>query len=233
LAFVENEDICNLFAVKCHSLYSVEEERVVLKRPDIGGVRAASATTRKTTRKTTSYTTRKTTSKVPLKSALETAFEGLTGNARKIMQVISEDPGITIESLATLVKLTPDGIRYHLKALAKSVGLRHSSDRKGGVWNVPGTVNTNREVSPKTSPKIAPKTSPKRKRAANAEKVLSIVRDNPGVTARQIAELIGVSQRTVRMYIKDLRSAGLRYEGSAKTGRWVINPAAKKKGGPA
>ena len=206
-----------------------DDFRVVLKRPDIGGVRAAS----ETTRKTTSYTTRKTTSKAHLKSALETACEGLTGNARKIMQVISEDPGITIESLATLVKLTPDGIRYHLKALAKSVGLRHSSDRKGGVWDVSGTVKTNREVAPKTSPKAAPKTSPKRKRAANAEKVLSIVRDNPGVTARQIAELIGVSQRTVRMYIKDLRSAGLRYEGSAKTGRWVINLVAKNKGGPA
>ena len=214
-----------------------DDFRVVLKRPDIGGVRAASATSSKTSSKTT----RKTTSKVPLKSALETACEGLTGNARKIMQVISEDPGITIESLATLVKLTPYGIRYHLAGLAKSVGLRHSSDRKGGVWNVSGTVKTNREVAPKTSPKaapktspkIAPKTSPKRKRAANAEKVLSIVRANPGVTARQIAELIGVSQRTVRMYIKDLRSAGLRYEGSSKTGRWVINPVAKKKGGPA
>ena len=43
---------------------------------------------------------------------------------------------MTIKSLATLVKLTPDGIRYHLKALAKSVGLRHASDRKGGMWDV-------------------------------------------------------------------------------------------------
>ena len=151
-------------------------------------------------------------------------------DARKIMQVISEDPGITIESLATLVKLTPDGIRYHLKALAKSVGLRHSSDRKGGVWDVSGPVKTNREVAPKTSPKTSPKAAPKSKRAANAEKVLSIVRGNPGVTAQQIAELIGVSQRTVRVYIKDLRSAGLRYEGSAKTGQWVISSVAKKNG---
>jgi len=210
-----------------------DDFRVVLKRPDIGGVRAAS----ETTRKTTSYTTRKTTSKAPLKSAMETACEGLTGNARKIMQVISEDPGITIESLATLVKLTPDGIRYHLKALAKSVGLRHSSDRKGGVWDISGQVKTTRETAPKISPKAAlktsPKVSPKDKRTANAEKVLLIVRGNPRVTAQQIAELIGVSRRTVRMYIKDLRSAGLRYEGAAKTGQWVINPVAKKNGGQA
>jgi predicted HTH transcriptional regulator len=216
-----------------------DDFRVVLKRPDIGGVRAASATTSYTTRKTTRYTD----SMVPLRSDLEAACEGLTGNARKILQVISEDPGVTIESLATLVKLTPDGVRYHLKALAKSVGLHHSSARKGGVWEVSGPVEANREStpknspknspqnSPKTAPKISPKAASKSKRAANAEKVLSIIRGNPGVTAQQIAELIGVSQRTVRVYIKDLRSAGLRYEGSAKTGKWVISPGAKKNGG--
>ena len=130
-----------------------DDFRVVLKRPDIGGVRAASSTTSYTT----SYTTRKTTSKtgrykdsmVPLRVNLEAACEGLTGNARKILQVISEDPGVTIESLATLVKLTPDGVRYHLKALAKSVGLHHSSDRKGGVWEVAGPKKRDQEASPR------------------------------------------------------------------------------------
>ena len=107
---------------------------VLLLSGTIGGVRAASATTSKTTRKTTRYTG----SIAPLRSDLEAACEGLTGNARKILQVISEDPGVTIESLATLVKLTPDGVRYHLKALAKSVGLHPSSDRKGGEWEVTG-----------------------------------------------------------------------------------------------
>ena len=115
-----------------------DDFRVVLKRPDIGGVRAASATTRKTSSNTSSKTSRYTGRIAPLRSGLEAACEGLTGNARKIMQVISEDPGITIESLATLVKLTPDGVRYHLKVLAKSVRLHHSSDRKGGEWEVTG-----------------------------------------------------------------------------------------------
>ena len=68
------------------------------------------------------------------------------------MQVISEDPGITIESLATLVKLTPYGIRYHLAGLAKSVGLHHSSDRKGGVWEVTGTKKRAQEAAPSRHP---------------------------------------------------------------------------------
>ena len=134
-----------------------DDFRVVLPRPDIGGVLAASATTRKTTSNTSSKTSRYTSSKtssytgsmLPLRSDLESACEGLTGNARKIMQVISEDPGITIESLATLVKLTPYGIRYHLAGLAKSVGLHHSSDRKGGVWEVTGSKNRAQESRPR------------------------------------------------------------------------------------
>jgi DeoR/GlpR family transcriptional regulator of sugar metabolism len=93
---------------------------------------------------------------VPLRSDLESACEGLTGNARKIMQVISEDPGITIESLATLVKLTPYGVRYHLAELAKSVGLHHSSDRKGGVWEVTGSKNRAQEAAPSRGIQSAP-----------------------------------------------------------------------------
>ena len=114
-----------------------------------GGVRAASATTSYTSSKTSRYTGRI----APLRSDLEAASEGLTGNARKILQVISEDPGVTIESLATLVKLTPDGVRYHLKALAKSVGLHHSSDRKGGEWEVTGPKKRAQEAGPRNGPK--------------------------------------------------------------------------------
>ena len=131
----------------------------------LGGVRAASATIRKTTSKTSSNTSSKTSrytdSMVPLRSALEAACEGLTGNARKIMQVISEDPGITIESLATLVKLTPYGIRYHLAGLAKSVGLHHSSDRKGGEWEVTGSKKLPEKCHSKL-PKKPPKKPPKK-----------------------------------------------------------------------
>lgn len=139
-----------------------DDFKVVLKRPDIGGVRAASETTRKTTSYTTSKTSSKTSrytssktsrytdSMVPLRANLEAACEGLTGNARKILQVISEDPGVTIESLATLVKLTPYGIRYHLSGLAKSVGLHHSNDRKGGVWEVSGPKKRVQEATPRS-----------------------------------------------------------------------------------
>ena len=212
-----------------------DDFRVVLKRPDIGGVRAASETSRKTSRKTASYTIRKTTTKVPIKSALEAACEGLTGNARKIMQVISENPGITIESLATLVKLTPYGIRYHLAGLAKSVGLRHSSDRKGGEWEISCPVKTlpetNREVSPRTTMETTTETTMEttmENLGSGTRAVYNAIVSAPESSLEQVARVTGMTKDGVFYHIKVLRKElGLHHEGPTKKGRWVFGPKPK------
>ena len=207
-----------------------DDFRVVLPRPDIGGVRAASTTTRYTTSKTTRYTTSKTSrytgSEVPLRSDLESACEGLTGNARKIMQVISEDPGITIESLSTLVKLTPDGVRYHLKTLARSVGLHHSSDRKGGVWEVTGLENraqeTTTEVSPQTTTETAQETA-QENLSAEESRILGYIKANATITRKVLSEKLGISSDSVKRRLDALKAKlGLHHEGPTKKGRWVF-----------
>ena len=224
-----------------------DDFRVVLPRPDIGGVRATSATTSytssKTTRKTSRYTSSKTsryTGRIaPLRSDLEAVCEGLTGNARKIMQVISEDPGITIESLATLVKLTPYGIRYHLAGLAKSVGLHHSSDRKGGVWEVTGSKNRPQETTPEVSPQTSKETTIETTQETTIETTIENLREGtravyeailsaPTNNLEQIAEKTGMTRDGVFYHVKVLRKElGLHHEGPTKKGRWVFGPNPK------
>ena len=181
-----------------------DDFRVVLKRPDIGGVRAASATIRKTTSKTSRYTSSKTSRYTgciaPLRSGLEAACEGLTGNARKIMQVISEDPGITIESLATLVKLTPYGIRYHLAGLAKSVGLHHSSDRKGGEWEVTGPKKRAQEAGPRNGDSRHPVKGPSQRGLVKGpSQILLLLLEMTMLSTSEIARAFGKSQASGRM----------------------------------
>ena len=54
-------------------------------------------------------------------------------------------------------------------------------------------------------------------------KILSAIRDNPAVTIEQIAELCGISKRTIAREIKKLREQGkIRRIGSDKTGHWEI-----------
>ncbi len=163
-----------------------------LLRYKFPALRAASGTSSKTSSKTTS--------KASVKSALETACEGLKGNARKIMQVISEDPGITIESLATLVKLTPYGIRYHLAGLAKSVGLRHSNDRKGGEWNVSGAV----KPLPNATQETAQETAQENLSDEELE-ILACINDDATVTRKELSGKIGISADSVKRRLDVLK----------------------------
>ena len=151
------------------------------------------------------------------------------------MQVISEDPGITIESLATLVKLTPYGIRYHLAGLAKSVGLHHSSDRKGGEWEVTGPKKrpqeTTREMSPQTAQETTQETA-QEGLTVEDEKILACVRADPAITRKLLAEKLGISSDRVKRRLDVLKAKlGLRHEGPTKKGRWVFGPKPKGKRG--
>ena len=82
-------------------------------------------------------------------------------------------------------------------------------------------------IAPKTSPKIAPKTSPKTTRSTEpmsaAERILAVLRDEPGITQSLIAERLGISVRGVKYHFRKLREAGaIRHVGSSRAGHWEV-----------
>ena len=78
---------------------------------------------------------------------------------------------------------------------------------------VAGTANV-----PETDPINVPiKTS------ANGQKVIMLLKDNPRVTTQHMAEQLGVSDKTVKRALSELKDAGLVERiGSNKTGHWVV-----------
>ena len=75
-----------------------------------------------------------------------------------------------------------------------------------------------------TAPKGAPKSVPKKLTPqARLDMIIALAKDNPLITREEIAKVVKVGRTTI---LKDLRilkeQYGLRYEGSSKTGRWVI-----------
>ena len=53
-------------------------------------------------------------------------------------------------------------------------------------------------------------------------RILGIMRENPRISARAIAEIMGIASRNVQSHIKFLKDAGLvRRVGSAKAGHWI------------
>jgi predicted HTH transcriptional regulator len=58
---------------------------------------------------------------------------------------------------------------------------------------------------------------------ANATKILSTLKSNPQITQKKLAELLGLSHRTISREIKTLREKGqIRRIGSTRAGYWEI-----------
>jgi len=76
-----------------------------------------------------------------------------------------------------------------------------------------------------TVPKSDPKSDPKKLTPqARLDMIIAIIKDNPLITREEIAKSVGVGHTTIQNDLRTLRKQyGLRYEGSSKTGQWVID----------
>ena len=86
-------------------------------------------------------------------------------------------------------------------------------------------LNDKLGTAPKVGPKSDPKSDPKKLTPqARLDMIIALVKDNPLVTREEIAKVVKAGRTTI---LKDLRilkeQYGLRYEGSSKTGQWVID----------
>ncbi len=59
--------------------------------------------------------------------------------------------------------------------------------------------------------------------SSNGKKIIDILKENPHITTAQMAEQIGVSDKTIKRAVSELKDAGLiERVGSNKTGYWVV-----------
>ncbi len=89
----------------------------------------------------------------------------------------------------------------------------HNSNNK---WNYSSRNAVNRRHRSKVAPKkLAPQ--------ARLDMIIAIIKDNPLITREEIAKALGVGHTTIQNDLRILKEQyGLRYEGSSKTGQWVI-----------
>ena len=87
-------------------------------------------TTLKTTQKG-EYTTQNTAQKNS-----STTQKPISETAQKILDLLTDDPYLTRQSLAPILDLTPDGVKYHLNKLQRDGYLERKEGRKTGRWIV-------------------------------------------------------------------------------------------------
>ena len=81
------------------------------------------------------------------------------------------------------------------------------------------------KIGPKIGPKVGPKIGPKKLTPqARLDMIIAIIKDNPLITREEIAKAVNVGHTTIQNDLRILRKQyGLHYEGSSKTGQWVID----------
>ena len=110
--------------------------KVVFWRPRNTSQTTGADTTSKATTNTTTKTTTKvaTTTNATAENSPETK---LNGSSLSIFNLIEKQPAITAEELVVSTGLTLNGVRYHIKRLKATCGLRRVGGRKEGRWEFP------------------------------------------------------------------------------------------------
>lgn len=88
------------------------------------------------------------------------------------------------------------------------------------VCNYRKQVEKSSEEKPESSEEIVKSSEQKRK---SSDKILEILKANPDITAKEIAERIAISPRAVEKQIAALKQKGLvEHTGSTKRGTWIV-----------
>ncbi|OGR06662.1 MAG: AAA family ATPase [Deltaproteobacteria bacterium RIFOXYD12_FULL_50_9] len=83
------------------------------------------------------------------------------------------------------------------------------------------TIDKGRPVTGKTGETT--KETPKKHQRNTKETILATLKDNPGISVRELAGLLGSTENSVRHHIRKFHQSGiLRHEGPTKGGLWVI-----------
>lgn len=94
--------------------------------------KSASNPTNNPTNNTTNKTTGKTTNKKACKESVIT----LTAEALAVLREFQKDGSASAERVAKILKITPDGVRYHIKNLRAAGRLMRVGNRRVGNWVV-------------------------------------------------------------------------------------------------
>lgn len=66
-------------------------------------------------------------------------------SALKILEIIREEPAVTITKLADILEISVSGVKKNISILKRNNLLKRIGSSKGGCWEVPDEANKNKE----------------------------------------------------------------------------------------
>lgn len=129
----------------------------------------------------------------------ERDFLLLNENRKKIIDMVLENPGVSVTDIKLKLNLANGVLSYHLNILIKG---GHLKTEKEGIYTRIWPSEMKREKL--------------KKRIASHEKILSILTKNPYLTQKEIIEQTTLPQPTVSRCLRRLESEGIIISSMAK-----------------
>ncbi|EHQ36760.1 transcriptional regulator, MarR family [Methanoplanus limicola DSM 2279] len=123
-----------------------------------------------------------------------------------ILDYISENPGATLSDIERSLMINRGTLRYHIDILNSShkISIMHRGNKAHLFYNS-GRYSENQKKAIVISGNEA------------AMRIISIIDNNPGITNKQIAVILGVNKGTVTYHIRKLKEAETILEEKAGT----------------
>lgn len=161
----------------------------------------------------------------------KTTQKTIQKTTQKILECIKQDSFISRTKLAELCGITPDGIKWQLRSLQERGIISRIGPDKGGHWeiNESAVEISNDRLGEKLGEKpdewLGEKLGEKSDEwlGENRMNIIRCLTQNPSISTRRLAELLGMSATAMDKNIKWLKDNGIiRHIGPAKGGRWEV-----------
>ena len=152
------------------------------------------------------------------KNVPEKAGEHKEKTREKIIDFIKTNPRISIQKLASKMRLTEKAIEWQIKRLKNDAVLERIGPDKGGYWEVGKSEE-------KAVGRVDKQTGENREktREETREKIIGAIRVNPHISMQELANQMRLTEKGVEWQIKILKKTGaLERIGPDKGGYWKV-----------
>ena len=168
-----------------------------------------------------------------VQSRVQSGVQSGVKSTDKILQLMESNPTITAQELSDALGYVVSGIEKNIKKLKESGAIRRIGSDKDGRWEVvnftPAEEKNTDESAVKMTEKVVENAVESRVESRvqvtveSRVQILQLMESNPTITARKIADTLGVVLSGVEKHIKILRESGvIRHVGPNRGGRWEV-----------
>jgi len=131
----------------------------------------------------------------------------------KILAALRADHKISRKQLAEQLDLSEEGVKYHLRKLQSQHAIRRIGSTKAGQW----------DLIAESTPKLHVKEVRATTQETTQEKILSLLRNHPKISRKQLAEKMSLSEDRIKYRLRKLQlQKQIQRIGSTKAGQWKV-----------